>query len=83
MLAGTFTAGSFNKCGSPCLQSTGFNSDIDRVECAREMRHRIGMAQETKKQDPITVFWLMMGFGGAFMAALVSVVFWHISQLNH
>jgi hypothetical protein len=41
------------------------------------------MAQEIKKQDPVTIFWLMMAFGGAFMAALVSVVFWHVSQLNY
>ncbi len=40
------------------------------------------MQQEIEKQDPTTVFWLMMAFGGAFMIALVSVIFWHISQLS-
>lgn len=41
------------------------------------------MRKELKKQDPVTVFWLMMGFGGAFALALVSVVFWNVSQLNY
>lgn len=35
-----------------------------------------------KKQDPTAAFWLVMGFGGTFVAALVSVVFWYVSQLN-
>jgi hypothetical protein len=41
------------------------------------------MGKEIKRQDPTTVFWLMMAFGGAFMSALVAVVFWNVSQLNY
>jgi hypothetical protein len=35
------------------------------------------MGKEIRKQNLVTVFWLMMGFGGVFMAVLVSVVLWH------
>jgi hypothetical protein len=41
------------------------------------------MAKEVKRQDPIAVFWLMIGFGGAFLSAAVFVVFWQVSQLNY
>ena len=41
------------------------------------------MDEQVEKQNPVAVFWLMMAFDGAFMAALVSVVFWYVSQLNY
>jgi hypothetical protein len=35
------------------------------------------------KQSPVAAVWLILGFGGAFMTALVSVIFWYVAQLNH
>jgi hypothetical protein len=41
------------------------------------------MGKAIRKQNPVTVFWLMMAFGGAFTAALITVVFWYVSQLHY